>query len=209
MSKQLNLILAAIGLIIIVAAGIFVLSKKSTKAPQQAATTIQASPQESQNRGSLKSLLAKGKDLSCAFTSNQGKTKGMVFISGKKMVGDFTTTESDNKQVESHMIQDDQYSYFWSSAAVQGTKIKISTIEQVTPSPTASSQTQNQGVDINQDVDYQCSDWTVDNSKFVPPSNVTFMDVSALMQQSGQQQSAPFSMLRPPPRSTPNNIPNY
>lgn len=208
MPKQSNLILAAIGIIIVVA-GVLVLSNKSTKAPQPGATTGLASPQESQNRGSLKSLLTVGKDQSCTFTSNQGKTKGTVFISGKKMSGDFATTGADNKQVESRMILDDQYSYFWSSDAVEGTKMKLSNLEAITPPPSASGQTQNQAVDINQDVEYQCSVWAVDNSKFIPPSNVTFMDVSALIQQSGQQQSAPTPQATIAPTSMLNNIPRY
>jgi hypothetical protein len=43
--------------------------------------------------------------------------------------------------------------------------------------PPGNSQTQL----YNETVDYSCSPWTVDATKFAVPQNVSFMDISAMM----------------------------
>ena len=40
----------------------------------------------------------------------------------------------------------------------------------------------NQYVDLNSKTDYSCSDWAADASKFTPPPNVKFTDLSSMME---------------------------
>jgi hypothetical protein len=178
MSKRLvpigSVILAIILIVVIVAVAA---SRKSqtTPAPQNQ-TSTPATTESKASSGSLKSLLSGGKNQTCqvSYTASDQKVAGTVYVAGgNKMRGDFTLTDSQNKETVSHMIVDSQVGYFWSSASTQGMKMKI---EEVSPSPAASTATQ--GADLNRDVEYKCSDWAVDNSKFSPPSDIQFTDLT-------------------------------
>lgn len=178
MPKQATPIIVAIVAILLIAAGaFFVLNKKST-APKQSNTASQE--QKSQESGSIKnsikSLLSQGKSVTCTvkYPSAEQATEGTLYVSGKQMRGDFKTTVN-GKEMDSHMITDQTYSYSWSSATPQGAKMKIDQVEAPNASPVSGQ------VDTNSEVDMKCSPWGVDNSKFTPPSNINFMDISQMM----------------------------
>lgn len=188
MSKQLPIIVGAVIIIIIaiVAVVVFSQSKKSSQPSGETAVTQQAEGEsaETTSKGSIKSLIGLGKNVTCTMTypSGDGTTKGTVYVAGDKRIrGDFITNTQD-KEMDSHMIQDGSWSYIWSSASPQGTKMKI---EENVPTPTPGPQ--NQNVDVNTEVDYKCSDWSVDNSKFVPPSNIQFMEIGQITNQIPSQ----------------------
>jgi hypothetical protein len=114
--------------------------------------------------GTLKNLLAMGKDQKCdiSYSNDRGKTSGTVFVSGKKMRGDFSQVDNNNKKMDSHMILDETYIYSWTSASSQGLKTKVEVAM------------------IDQQVQSKCTAWTVDSSKFTPPANVQFKDLSVV-----------------------------
>ena len=175
MSKRLPIIVGVLVVIIAVAAvAVFTKSKKSsqeTPVPQQAEETSQ----EATSKGSIKSLIGLGKNVTCTVTypSADGTVKGTVYVAGdKRMRGDFISNIED-KEIDSHMIAEGGWNYIWSSASPQGTKMKI---EENVPTPTPGPQSQN--VDVNTQVDYKCSNWSVDNSKFTPPSDIQFLEFS-------------------------------
>lgn len=189
MSKQLGLIIGIVAVVLIIVAGVFLLSKKPSSSISQEAVNQQltSSGESTATRGSIKSLLGIGKNETCivSYPSAEGETKGTVYVSGKKMRGDFTVKDTSGKEIESHMIADEAYNYFWSSAVAQGTKMKIDETVQATPTPNA----QTQGTDLDREVDYKCSSWPVDDSKFVPPANIQFMDISQVIKQTQTQPS--------------------
>lgn len=193
MQNKIGLIVAAIVIILILGVGAFLMMGKSKQASQSTTAMPEAKQEETSQKGSIKGLLAAGKNAMCTFSysDTQGETSGTIYVSGKKMNGDFTTKTTDGKQMDNHMVQDDTYIYSWSSAIPQGTKMKIPSEEMASPSP-ASSGAKTEGVDLNKNVDYKCSPWDADNSKFVPPSSVTFMDISSFSKPtSSQSQTAP------------------
>jgi hypothetical protein len=186
MTKQIKLIVAAIIVVILILAGAYYILGKSQK-PQDEKTAVQATEAPSaEQSGSIKSLLAMGKDAVCdvSYTVEQNQTSGKVYVSGKKMSSDFSIKTSDGKTMDSHMIQDETYIYSWSSAIPQGTKMKVET---VTASPTPTKTGQPASLNIDQQVQYKCSPWGVDSSKFTPPSNVQFLDISAMTKVPGAQ----------------------
>jgi hypothetical protein len=73
------------------------------------------------------------------------------------------------------MIVDSNYSYVWTDALKQGIKFQIDT-----PSANSTPETpsNNQTPDLNQQVNYQCSDWIEDDSFFIPPTDITFQSFS-------------------------------
>ena len=176
MEKRLPIIGGAIVVIIIIAAAaVFTLSKKSQTPPQEP-TVSQTTEEETQgvtSKGSIKDLIGLGKNVTCTITypTDEGTSNGTVYVAGdKRMKGDFTINVQ-GKEIDSHMIQDGNWIYTWSSATPQGTKMKV---EENVPTPTP--EPSGQSVDANTQVDYKCSNWSVDNSKFVPPSDIQFVE---------------------------------
>lgn len=175
MPKNLALILGASIVVIIIAVLAYTMVSKSSKTGQAPTTAESTQPQQA-TRGSIKSLLGMGKSETCDIVYPDGNGKGTIYVVDKKMRGDFTTMVN-NQSMENHMIQDGDYVYFWSGT--QGTKMKVSTI--ATPTPGATVGQQPQGADLNKDVDYKCSSWSVDNSKLTPPADVKFTDLTQMM----------------------------
>ena len=131
-------------------------------------------------KGSFRSLIGLGKNTQCSFTSvSEGVTSsGTVYITASgNMRGDYNTKTSSGVQTSS-MILKDGYSYVWSGS--QGAKMNVTNMG---GSASAGAQAQ-QSVDLDSQVDYNCKDWSVDQSKFTLPSGVNFLDLEAMMKGS-------------------------
>lgn len=123
--------------------------------------------------GSMKDLIARGGDYKCTFShsTDVSDSSGTVYVSGQKMRGDFTSNEKvSGTTSESHMINDGEFSYVWSSAMPMGLKMKI------TNDTTAGADTTS-GVDVNQKLDYSCEKWNGDASQFSLPASVNFTEL--------------------------------
>ena len=181
MPKQTLLIAGIVIAVIIVAAAGFFLLKKPAQTPQESTTTQPTQPEESQTKGSIKNLLATGKNQTCTvkYPAGEQTGEGTVYVSEKNLRGDFTMT-FEEKTIDSHMIQDETYMYSWSSLSPQGVKMKIAELEKVQASPTTES------VDLDQEIDVNCSSWSVDSSKFTLPANVNFVETRTTPTQTQQ-----------------------
>lgn len=179
MPKQTQLIAGGLVVAAIVAVIAFTQLSKSPKT--NVAQEITTPKEESGIRGSIKSLLGVGKNVSCSVKYPESAGDGKIYVAGDRVRGDFTLM-IDNKEMESHMIVDREFGYFWSGT--QGTKMKIDETEK-TASPLPEGQEQTQ--DIDKEVDLNCSSWSVDNSKFTIPTNVQFTDMTEIMQKMQQQ----------------------
>ncbi len=188
MPRKVLLIVGAVIILILILAAGFYISQKSQKTQAEKPASQATEAPVSEQTGTIKGLLAMGKDLTCdvSYSVEQNKTVGKINVAGQKMSGDFTITTSDGKTMDMHMIQKDGYIYSWSSALPQGTKMKIPA-ESASPTPAPSGV--STGFNPNQQVQYKCSPWGVDDSKFNPPSTVQFMDISAMTKSPGASQA--------------------
>ncbi len=121
--------------------------------------------------GSFASILAWGGSYQCETTTSVDGTQssGTVYFADGKMRGDFTSL-AQGQTMQSSFIHADGYMYTWSSGVAQGFKMRI-------PEGGANSDTNTQGTfDVNQNVSYNCSNWSVDQSKFAVPTSVQFME---------------------------------
>ncbi len=187
MSKKIVIILAVIVILLVGIAGYTKLNKSSSSPVQDTSGSSQqtGTSDETMSKGSIQGLLGQGKNVSCTISYPDAKIQdSKVYISGGKMRGDFSVMTDENKTVDSHMINDGTYMYSWSSMGSQGTKIKLDSIAEASKK---ADTTQNQNVDLNKEVDYKCSSWSVDSSMFVPPATIQFMDLSETMKQVQQQ----------------------
>lgn len=124
---------------------------------------------------SLKSLLGLGQSLKCVYVYEDAQTRseGTNFIANNKVRGNSEVlAKSNNQKVQASFIIDGQTMYSWSSAMNDGIKFSFD-------SNKADEYAQQQGVDYGKELNYDCDSWSADNSLFIPPSNIKFMDLNA------------------------------
>jgi hypothetical protein len=183
MFKSKGLIIVAVIILVLIGGALYLNLGKSTTTPQDAKMTEEKTQNAGEMiKGSLKSLFGTGKNVTCTVNNIENDGTGTVYVSGNKLRGDFTNS-ADGKTIESHFIQDEQFSYLWSSEMDQGIKMKaeLGTEKSTTSDSKNAKAPSTETVDLNKEVDYKCSNWIVDNSKFIPPSDVKFSDMSDLM----------------------------
>lgn len=175
------IIIAAVILLLLVGGGALLL-KNSASNPQQPVVMMTAVPTKPQTmmgtmKSSLMSLLTSGKSQSCTFsyvpTGTTAQSSGTFYLSGGKMRGDFTVMVPSAPQTTISMIRDSDYTYMWGPSLPSGIKIKNTLTD-------AQGNTKKY-LDMNQQLDYKCDNWSVDPSKFTPPANITFQDMSSVM----------------------------
>ena len=133
------------------------------------------------SKDSMQNLLASGKSLQCTFEKDDAGTnqKGTLYIASDRMRGDFDVQSSDG-EYPMHMIREGNTSYMWGGPMGENTGMKMEISSNGAQAP-------QHGPDMNEEMDFECQPWNVDASKFVPPANVEFQDMSAMM---GQLQQA-------------------
>lgn len=137
--------------------------------------------------GSFVDLLKTGKNVVCtAETDNDERSMKMkVYAAGEKSYSENEITmKKDNKVQMMYSVFDGEWAYNWDPETKQGTKVKIEDVEELgkefmdeaqNPEETETQQYQDE-------YDYKCRPWVVDNDKFTVPEDVQFMDVGSMMQ---------------------------
>ena len=178
--KKLGLIIGVVVLLLIAGVAYTQLNKSSQTPNTTNTATEKPKTAEDTVKGTIQSLLGVGKSVTCTVNDETQGSTGTIFVSDKKMAGDFAV-KVEGKSVESHMISDGTYSYIWSSDQTQGVKIKI---DQVKVTPGGNEQTSSQGgFDLNKQANIKCTPWTPDESKFTPPANIKFTDLTQMLNQ--------------------------
>jgi len=197
------LLIIAIIAILAVGGGAYFVAKKNKENQAQQTTTGNTQTEANANvnanlginaninatlnkaKGSFRSLIALGKNEECTFSgTNKGAaSSGTVFITSTgEMRGDFTLTTSAGIKTSSMILTGGQ-SYVWSGT--QGAKMSASFMGSAGAGANAGAQAQSQQpVDLDSQVDYNCQSWTMDQSKFVLPTGVNFVDIEAMMKAS-------------------------
>lgn len=149
----------------------------------------------------IKSLLEVNKDLQCTstFTDEKFKVDGTTYISKGKIRTD-SQSQMNGQPFTSHMIIDGSWMYLWNDQANIGTKMNVDIIKNDEQFQ-KSAQTMAENIsDLNKQVDYKCSSWTSDSSKFTVPQNIQFTDSTKILEQvkdlqgaSGQTPPSPTS----------------
>lgn len=152
-------IIAAVALALLGVSG-WVFVKKTG---QKTAVTQPAESAQQSAMQSLKDLLAAGVSQKCTFDM------GSVVISGSKFKADINTTV-DDKTIQTHMINDGEFSYIWGGDLPQGIKMKVD-------AATSSSGTP-QYFDTSAQINYKCEQVVANPADFVVPADVTFTDLS-------------------------------
>lgn len=129
---------------------------------------------------SIESLLKMSGSQKCTYSlDTEGiKTSGTVYINNGNMRAD-SKTFVQGKEIESHVILMSETVYAWGAGMAQGVKMNIKGMkEQAMQQPNAS-----QSFDMTKEMNYSCTPYTYDASYFTPPTTISFMDVSQMMNQ--------------------------
>jgi hypothetical protein len=105
---------------------------------------------------------------------NNTTANGTVYISGTNLRGEFKTSYNGTNMNISTIVRD-EYAYTWTSMMPSmGFKSKV-----VAPTGANTSAGTSGSYSWNAEAigDYSCDPWTIDASKFVLPSGVTFSEV--------------------------------
>lgn len=180
------IIIAVVALAVVGGGAYYVMSNND----KQQSTGSQSTSEQGENElNSIKGLLAQNKNVTCTFSSTDdsgNQTAGTVYVAGERMRGNFTFKVSDEAEQKSNVLRDSEYQYFWQEGADTGFKSKITEFEAEEGQEDAN--TQDQTVDQDAEYDFECSDWSVDESMFDTPDGVEFTDYSAQIEQSKQLQ---------------------
>ena len=132
-------------------------------------------PKEESAKGNFASMMRTGKNYECTFAYKDGEnsSSGTVYMTAgaDRLRGDFSVADSAAGAMEVHMIRDGGYNYLWGSSMPQGIKMAITNKEMLFESDTNSP--------VDENVDYDCRGWNVDNSKFSLPRDIEFQDMTA------------------------------
>ena len=141
---------------------------------QTAGQSSMVSDESFDEQTTLAAIQARGGSWKCDVSSTgpTANSSGTVYVAGERLRGDFTSEVPQvGMTIDSHIVSDGSYTYTWSSAAAQGVKAKVTT-EGEAGGKTSDSQTFDSGATM----DYKCSAWPTDESKFAVPSDVTFRE---------------------------------
>ncbi|MEK9178763.1 MAG: hypothetical protein AAB801_03215 [Patescibacteria group bacterium] len=172
---NIKLIGVAAAIVILGLGGILFYNQSKKAQPIPSTETAKEETKESPR--TLSGLLAQGTSQECSFSYDDpkdGSTKGVTFVTKNKVRADLDITDSKGKLSAVSIIRDGDTNYIWGTELESGIKLTLSEEEFETNEQIQGS------LDANKDVDYKCKGWIVDNSKFNPPSNIDFLDLSNL-----------------------------
>ncbi len=169
-------ILIGIGAVVVLGGALFFIQSEEKLTPSELdAIEIKQESKVLTNSMSMKDLLLNQQNVSCTFSGNleNSKIEGTVYVGDGKMRGDYVMTANTvTNGMETHMIIDGTSMYYWTGISTQGFKSAFSAT-----GTTPTTQTDTKTIDYNQAMDYACNSWVVDNTKFIPPTTISFTDL--------------------------------
>jgi len=131
---------------------------------------------------SIFDLLSMTGSQQCTFSLDQdgSKMESVAYINDKKVRTDVSIVANGAEQ-KMHMIVDDQVAYTWIDGMPNGFKVSAEMMKEQVETPT-NVPGAGQMPDFNQDVNYDCKPWIVDNTLLTPPADVMFIDMGQFKQ---------------------------
>lgn len=130
-----------------------------------------------------------GDEMQCAI-NNLDKGESIKFLTKDKKMKVATNVNGDEQN--SYMISDTQFLYIWTEGQTTGVKTRVPTEAEIKDLQDTAGESQQQSItdfsqeDVqeqyrNQGYTIDCRPGEVNDAEFIPPSNITFQDMSALM----------------------------
>jgi hypothetical protein len=173
MSKTWMMVL---GVGVVLVGGYFALT--SNKVAENTQTSNNTNTEQSAKKMAFGDFVKQGGAYKCEVKQRVSdfENNGTVYINGGNMMGEYNTV-AEGRMMNTSFIMKDGYSYTWSSALPNmGFKVKVETS---TTGNTSADTSGTYAWNASQIGDYNCEPWNVDQSKFVPPDNITFKDMTS------------------------------
>lgn len=174
MNTRMKLVVAGVAVIGLAAIGFLLMksghddASKMRQTSPQVGQVSQTTPKTTQ--ASIKDFLAAGENKKCTFSKNN--ENGTMYFAGRRLRSDIQRSR-DGVISKVSMIVKDTLQYVWFDNN-QGIKLEYSADN------TDTAAVSQGGLDATQTYDFACTNWTVDESKFTPPSTINFTDLSKL-----------------------------
>lgn len=171
-----SLIIGIVAAVVVLGGAFFLFNNSGSSGGENGAMNKDEAPEDFS--GNLSGLLAFGKNITCTFSHEEGgaTAEGTVYVEGRgeKVRADFTMLQG-GESFSASTISRDGTNYSWGETPFGS----FATMVKDDDSGTSDGKNQSQGFDLETDVDYKCSTWRVDSSKFELPAGVQFQDINA------------------------------
>ncbi len=169
-----------LAVLVVIGGGVYMYTSKDATPVVEDAGNLAGGTQPAGKKIPFSELLKQGGSYQCTVDQYVGDmtSKGTVFIDKDRIRGEFSTTVQ-GMNVDTSMIVRDNFTYTWSSLmAGKGFKAKV--VEVVGGDAAVNTGTSGTySFNASQIGDYDCKEWSVDESKFVLPTNVTFTEIKS------------------------------
>lgn len=153
-------------------------------------TAPQTQQQAANELSDISAAIATGQSARCTMTKTDGSETITYAVKGKKVR--VTGLKSQEQGYRGSMILDETMMYTWDETTNQGVKMTLPSDQELKDIaeqngqdiPDLSSEEERQRWE-SEGYQISCSIEEVDDSEFVPPSDVTFTDMSAMMESLG------------------------
>ena len=132
--------------------------------------------------GSMVELMARGKSLKCTYKQTEEEdgveTEGVIYVADNNVRTEINVLDmEEGNEVRMDMILNGDWVYVWTSAQVNGMKMKVVDL------PEGEDFDANEDIaDLEEEIDMKCRPWIKDNSKFEVPTDREFDDITELME---------------------------
>lgn len=177
--------LIVIAVIAVAGGGIYVATQNDAEVTieDERQMNTDATDTETGGNTTIRELLALGENLVCTFSRSDAESTvdGTIYVdgAGERISGDFTITTEAAGTMQGRMVKTENTVYTWTDAMSRGTKMSLDATAEAD-----ASMEQHEAVGLDEEVNYQCESWNVDESRFTIPSDIEFMDISSMMDAS-------------------------
>lgn len=185
----MNRIIAIVGLLVLVllgGGGFYFYqnySKKLSESSQNQEVNTDVSQMSSKK--TLADLIKLDKNQMCVFKDKETNSEGVLYVSNSNFRGDFKALVEE-QEINSHIIADNDYIYIWTDEG-DNMGFKYSIAKALGEEEGYTSSDSSSPIDLNEQVDYECSDWNVDASMFYLPTEIEFQSLESVVEDSLQQ----------------------
>jgi hypothetical protein len=169
-----KIIAGIIAVVVVAGAAFFLTRPKPTSEVASNTNTAESATQASVETASIKSLIESGRSRMCTFKTVESGTesRGTVYVADGKMRGDFEVEYAGGVNVY-RMIHTGSTSYMWEEGTETGFKMALD-------SSNFNTGDQNQSIDPNKNLEFNCESWEQDSSKFEIPTNINFAEMPTI-----------------------------
>jgi len=146
-------------------------------------TNTAIKPSSNEVKNSILGISGGGAAQECTmnYSSSSGSGTGKIYTDGNGQGRYIFTTKSEQGNTgEVNQVLKDKTAYAWVTTNGKTIGFKINTESTNSGSTSSSSSGSTGGPSLNDNFDMNCQPWTVDTSKFEVPSDINFLDASAL-----------------------------